>query len=74
MHYPLPSWVYESVIYQIFPDRFAIGKGKSVHDKTQLYTSRGGKIADWYVLPKHKPNIEHCFEFYGGDLWGIAEK
>jgi glycosidase len=62
------------VIYQIFPDRFAIGKGKSVHDKTQLYTSRGGKIADWYVLPKHKPNIEHCFEFYGGDLWGIAEK
>lgn len=74
MIYPLPSWVYESVIYQIFPDRFAIGKGKTVHDKAHLYTKRGGKIVEWNTLPKNKPNIEHCFEFYGGDLWGIAEK
>ncbi len=73
MHYPLPNWVYESVIYQIFPDRFAIGRGKTVYDKSKLYTSRGGKVVEWNVLPKHKPNIEHCFEFYGGDLWGIAE-
>ncbi|MCX7654236.1 MAG: cyclomaltodextrinase [Fervidobacterium sp.] len=74
MHYPLPSWVYESVVYQIFPDRFAIGNGKNVYDKAHLYTKRGGKVVDWNTLPKHKPNIEHCFEFWGGDLWGIAEK
>ncbi len=74
MHYPLPSWVSESVIYQIFPDRFAIGKGKTVHDKAELYTKRGGKLVDWNVLPKHKVDGSHVMEFYGGDLWGIAEK
>lgn len=74
MLYPTPSWVYESVIYQIFPDRFAIGLGRSIIDKKELYTRRGGKIVTWDYQPRHKPNIEHCFEFCGGDLWGIAEK
>jgi len=44
--YPIPSWVHESVIYQIFPDRFAIGKGKTVKDKAELYTKRGGRIVE----------------------------
>lgn len=72
--YPMPTWVYESVIYQIFPDRFAIGKGKSVHDKARLYTSRGGNIVEWNVLPRAKPHAAHVNDFYGGDLWGIVEK
>lgn len=72
--YPIPSWVYEGVIYQIFPDRFAIGKGKTVHDKAKLYAKRGGRIVDWDVPPKRKDKAEHVKDFYGGDLWGIAEK
>jgi len=72
--YPVPSWVYESVIYQIFPDRFAIGKGKTVKDKAELYTKRGGRIVEWSVPPKRKDKAEHVKDFYGGDLWGIAEK
>ncbi len=72
--YPIPTWVHESVIYQIFPDRFAIGKGKSVKDKEKLYASRCGKIVDWNVPPVRKEKASHVMEFYGGDLWGIAEK
>lgn len=73
-HYPIPTWVYESVIYQIFPDRFAIGRGKTVRDKETLYTKRGGRIVDWDVPPSRKPSGEHVKEFYGGDIWGIVEK
>ncbi|QTA37510.1 glycoside hydrolase family 13 protein [Thermosipho ferrireducens] len=72
--YPIPSWVYDSVVYEIFPERFAIGKGKTIEDKRKLYESRGGKIENWGVPPKATKNHDHVRVFYGGDLWGIEEK
>ncbi len=72
--YPLPSWVYDTVIYQIFPDRFYIGKGLTVEDKRKLYEERGGRIENWDVPPKRTEDGSHCKVFYGGDLWGIVEK
>lgn len=72
--FPLPSWVYDTVIYEIFPDRFFIGKGKSIYDKRDLYEKRKGKIEDWGVPPKKSKNNDHVNVFYGGDLWGISEK
>lgn len=74
MDYPIPSWVYEAVIYQIFPDRFAIGRGKSVYDKEKLYTKRGGTICEWGTTPIRTGDSRQSKTFYGGDLWGIAEK
>ncbi|EKF49216.1 maltodextrin glucosidase [Thermosipho africanus H17ap60334] len=72
--FPIPSWVYDTVIYQIFPDRFFIGKGKTVEDKRHLYEKRGGKIEKWGISPKRSNDGSHVKIFYGGDLWGISEK
>lgn len=72
--FPVPSWIYDTVVYQIFPDRFFIGKGKTVKDKRELYERRGGTIEDWNVCPKKSDDGSHVKVFYGGDLWGIAEK
>ncbi|MBO8160228.1 MAG: alpha-glucosidase C-terminal domain-containing protein [Thermosipho sp. (in: Bacteria)] len=72
--FPLPSWVYDTVIYEIFPDRFFVGMGKSVEDKRELYEKRGGEIKKWGIIPRRSENNDHVKVFYGGDLWGIAEK
>ena len=54
----IPDWVRTAVCYQIFPERFAMGKS----DKDTRY------IKDvWGELP-------HPKSFYGGDLVGIREK
>ncbi|ABR31424.1 cyclomaltodextrinase [Thermosipho melanesiensis] len=74
MRFPIPSWVYDTVIYQIFPDRFFIGKGLTVEEKKQLYEKRGGRVEKWGVPPKRDEKNDHVRVFYGGDLWGIAEK
>lgn len=54
----IPEWVRTAVCYQIFPERFAMGKsGKDL-----------GYIRDvWGELP-------HPKSFYGGDLMGIRER
>ncbi len=72
--YPIPSWVYDSVVYQIFPDRFKIGNGLSIVEKKDLYEKRGGVIEKWDVLPKATKNADHVKTFYGGDIWGIIEE
>ncbi|OOC42303.1 cyclomaltodextrinase [Thermosipho sp. 1074] len=74
MRFPIPSWAFDSVIYQIFPDRFFIGNGSNVELKRNLYEKRGGRIENWDVPPKKKERSEHVKVFYGGDLWGVADK
>lgn len=54
----VPAWVKTAVCYQIFPERFAVGKS----DKDMRYVN-----AAWGVRPTPK-------SFYGGDLIGIREK
>lgn len=66
-----PAWVKGSVIYQIFPDRFARGdpenltKGEStVYGREVIYNA-------WDDLPEHPPKSR---DFYGGDLRGVIDK
>ncbi|MGC8903320.1 MAG: cyclomaltodextrinase [Fervidobacterium sp.] len=70
--YPTPYWVYESVVYEIFPDRFAIGKGKGIKGKVALY--KDGIIKEWNEIPVSTGDGKQNKVFYGGDLWGIAER
>lgn len=63
---PTPTWARSSVIYQIFPDRFAS-------------SGREYEIPEWAV-PRNwdqwpegaSPNTS--FEYFGGDLWGVIDK
>ncbi|MGA0866552.1 MAG: glycoside hydrolase family 13 protein [Candidatus Nanopelagicaceae bacterium] len=63
---PIPTWARSSVIYQIFPDRFAS-------------SGREYEIPEWAV-PRNwdqwpegaSPNTS--FEYFGGDLWGVIER
>ena len=71
----LPDWVPGGVLYQIFPDRFCnSGKKKNILDKP-----RGDQIlrTDWGGKPQWEPdeqgNITQ-YDFFGGDLDGIAGK
>lgn len=70
--YPLPYWVYESVIYEIFPDRFAIGI--EISKKEKFY--RGAFLRNWGDLPEAASVKEQKQNnvFFGGDLVGILDK
>jgi len=62
----LPDWVKGSTIYQIFPDRFARSCNKFNLD-----------LSPWGTLPQWSPDDEGRvteYDFFGGDLRGIAEK
>ncbi len=74
IRYPTPFWVHESVVYEIFPDRFFIGKGKSIQDKAHLYAKRGGILRDWNERPVATGDGRQNRSFYGGDLWGVGER
>lgn len=54
----VPRWVRTAVCYQIFPERFA--QGSMEKDRSYINTP-------WGVKPTPR-------SYYGGDLWGIAEK
>jgi alpha-glucosidase len=59
-----PAWAAESVIYQIFPDRFA-----SSGEDHRLPS--GAVSADWYDDPVIPRGTSAERQFYGGDLPGI---
>jgi neopullulanase len=54
-----PDWVKHAIFYQIFPDRFARSEKHA--------PPKGITLADW-------EDKEAIRGFYGGDLWGVAEK
>ena len=68
-----PDWLKGGIIYQIFPDRFA----KSEKKKTSV---RDGAVCknDWYNgIPDYPEKPGDAFAnncFFGGSLYGIAEK
>ena len=70
--YQTPQWIKGGIMYQIFPDRFNIGKGniKNVPEDRTIHES----TAD---TPVWKPD-EHGKilnnDYYGGNLKGIEEK
>jgi len=61
-----PAWHLRSVVYQIFPDRFA--RSDLQHDRPDWAASR-----EWDALPTgHGPETQ--FEWFGGDLRGIEQR
>lgn len=66
-----PKWAHQ-VVYQIFPERFAIGGGLSSDTKLAhpAYSQPGNIKRHWHESPCVQPwsNV-----FYGGDLDGIRE-
>lgn len=69
VHAPAPEWVRSSVMYQVFPDRFA---RSAQADEREL---PGWAIAcDWDTTPVQGSGAQTPFQFYGGDLAGVQER
>ena len=61
MQVQTPNWVKDAVFYQIFPDRFAIGK----QPRKGLLNNPSWE--DWEAAPTLQG-------YKGGDLWGVMEQ
>ena len=62
-----PAWLHESVMYQVFPDRFARSAQADAHP-----TPDWAIPADWDTpVDPVMPGRAH--QFYGGDLPGVAQ-
>jgi alpha-glucosidase len=71
-NYHAPAWVRDTVFYQIFPDRFADGDPtNNVQSGAYLYHGHPVIARRWHEQPNHETGP---FEFYGGDLQGIAQR
>jgi alpha-glucosidase len=71
--YTAPSWVRETVFYQIFPDRFADGDpANNVRDGEWNYGGRPSRARQW---GERLSNVSHAdmVEFFGGDLQGVEQ-
>jgi alpha-glucosidase len=70
--YSAPTWVRDSVFYQIFPDRFADGDTDSnVRDCEFEYHGLQSRSRRWGEPQSGWP--EAMVEFYGGDLQGVEQ-
>ena len=63
---PIPSWARSSVIYQMFPDRFA-------SSGTKYELPNWAVARRWDQWPEGA-SANTSFEYFGGDLWGVIEK
>ena len=69
--YEAPSWLKNSVFYQIFPDRFADGDpSNNVRDGEYEYAGYPVRAREWGAPPTSGSRAA-MVEFYGGDLAGI---
>lgn len=68
-----PEWFFDSVMYQIFPDRFYADKAPENKKREEYFLH-----SDWYEpLADIKHPYENgpaCCDFFGGTLKGICEK
>ena len=78
---PVPEWFKESLVYQIFPDRFARSSSFDPDHTGTLPDMRGGveRVVeqDWNAIPVNEFNNKmeiSRWKFYGGSLKGIEEK
>jgi alpha-glucosidase len=68
-HPPAPEWTTRSVVYQIFPDRFA--RSAAADERP---TPAWAKPQPWDSLPFYEGTDDRTWlGFYGGDLDGIVE-
>jgi alpha-glucosidase len=71
--YAAPSWVRESVFYQIFPDRFADGDpSNNVRDAEWNYGGHPSRARQWGEPLSNVPHTD-MVEFFGGDLLGVEQ-
>ena len=65
-------WMADQVTYQIFPDRFAIGKPHTSASKLALpaYRDPAYSLRSWDEMPE---NPSRGKDFFGGDLQGITD-
>ena len=66
-----PTWVRGQVMYQIFPDRFAIGETNSIHKKHGDVYGLPPILNAWGDTPEYPPQGR---DFFGGDLRGVINK
>jgi glycosidase len=68
-----PLWMADQVTYQIFPDRFAIGKPHTSESKLALpvYGDPSYSRRRWDEMPE---NPSRGKDFFGGDLQGITDR
>ncbi len=72
-HYHPPTWVRDSVFYQIFPERFADGDpSNNVRDYEYECYGKPVVARPWGEIPRSLQESD-AVEFFGGDLWGIIE-
>ncbi len=67
-----PDWIKGSVIYQIFPDRFASSGTKKINIPSERVLRN-----DWGGAPMWEPDSEGRitkYDFFGGDFKGIEQK
>lgn len=70
-NYDATSWLKGGIIYQIFPDRFNIGKDDGVClDDRQIHTNLNDTP---YFLPDENGKVQNC-DFFGGNIQGIIDK
>lgn len=71
--YDAPTWVRDSVFYQIFPERFADGDpSNNVRDCEYECFGKPVVARPWGEIP-HSLSESGAVEFFGGDLWGIIK-
>jgi glycosidase len=65
-------WMADQVTYQIFPERFAIGKPHTSETKLKLpeYQNPGYSLRRWDEMPETPSRGK---DFFGGDLQGITD-
>lgn len=69
--YVVPDWVYGSVIYQIFPDRFCRAEEKKMIESYKVLHQ------NWLETPVYEPDKNGKIvnnDFFGGDIKGIISK
>lgn len=73
--YEAPSWVKDTVFYQIFPDRFYNGKPE-LNVKAGEYSYQGFETCpeENWDAPEKTWEEGHALNFHNGDLYGIIEK
>lgn len=70
--YKVPDWVNNSIMYQIFVDRFYNGDATNdVKDYEYLYLGTLAKKIDDWTAPLQNLDVAN---FYGGDLAGVIKK
>lgn len=69
--YRAPAWLWEQVVYQVFPDRFRDGDERSnVRDGAYVYGGHPVVARGWDERPSRAHGAR---EFFGGDLDGVRE-